>query len=164
MICPKCNKETLVEWVYCPFCQNPLKKKCQECGQMELIGRPVCETKFAEIQTYTKKKVKKWRRNISALLLFLMCAPSALGISGMIASFKEWPPTILYLHKIFWLVAGIVSIVALTLPFGIKLINYWVNLEIRAEKQAEQEFFRLHPEYAEIIKKAEKNLNNKGEK
>lgn len=148
MTCPECNKEAQAEWLFCPFCQNPLKEKCPECGEMEQIGRAVCEKEVRKIniekQQYIEKKVPDFFTRI-------LLPGSALG-------------TILYLGAIIsgfiWGYDG-----ALTVTFWVGIgilvmsVPVWrvadITVAPRLEKRAEKEFFRLHPDYAEILKKAE---------
>ncbi len=151
MTCPKCNKETRAEWVYCPFCQNPLKIKCSECGQMELICRLICETKLAEIKkelkNYKTKNVEKWKFNIVAAIFFATIFISMTLFVFYIANHINSKPIAQFLCLF---ILPVLSALALVTTL-IKTFK-WQEKE---EEKAEQEFFKLHPEYAEIIKKAE---------
>lgn len=151
MTCPKCNKETLAEWVYCPFCQNPLKTKCSECGRMELIGRLICETKLAEIKKelkdYKTKNVGKWKfRIMEAISLTTMLG----GIVLLLIFLENEVNSKILLPFLCLFIWPVLSVFALSII--IFKTDQWRE---RAKEKAEQEFFKLHPEYAEIIKKAE---------
>lgn len=145
MTCPKCKSENQ-EGIFCSNCANPLKEKCPECGEMEEIGRPACEKKVSEIKweiytikTRTYNRYSDWGIKLAALQIIPL--PIALGI-------LEYDPKsrvggILLVMSILLFIVGL---------FGVSTAGCLIDG--LCKKKRMKEFFRLHPDYAEILKKA----------
>ncbi len=146
MKCPKCNKENLSDSNFCRFCSNPLKEKCSECGEMEKIGRPVCEKRIKEIsdefKAYRKKMEDKYfilRHAVEIIAaLLLVCF-----IATVIAS--------RYLDLVAFLVFTGCS-------WGLYFLYLWRLFSKSWEiyDKSRNEFYKLHPDYLDLIKKADK--------
>lgn len=140
MTCQKCNNQN-EGGNFCGNCAEPLKEKCPECGEMELIGRVVCEKKLRVAK-------KEWERysmdqHDGKYIMLMFTEIILLFMSILFASHSsEW----LLLKEIVFVVGG-AMVIALT--FILMIIRRPV---------AEQRFIRLHPDYAEIMEK------EKGEK
>ncbi len=76
MNCPKCKDEYQGD-NFCSNCGAALREKCPECGEMEAIGRAVCETELEKMESAEFEYVNK-----SGGLLFLLGV--VLGISAFI--------------------------------------------------------------------------------
>lgn len=144
MKCSKCNRENLDDSNFCRFCSEPLKKKCPECGEMELIGKNVCLTKVRNIkgqaEIFAKQKITFDKK------MKLLCI--AWGITLSLSALSFFWAMIAKNPKWFWgSILVFLAVYSLVVP-----LNNWF---FRQREKAKQEFFRLHPEYAEIIKKAE---------
>lgn len=140
MKCTKCESENQ-QGKFCSNCGTKLKEKCPECGQMELIGRLVCETKLQKIDDlkwdYIIKERKMWR--------FVLLS----GLIGLIIIFGCISP--IFLSASFLEASGIfLFCFCLSILIGHKCIKF----QKQAEKIAEKEFWQKHPDYVEIIKKA----------
>lgn len=143
MICPKCNKEIPYDHNLCGYCGNPIREKCPECGEMEEIGRAVCETKVQSIKEqaamFAKQKVP-----FGKIKPFLFLWVACLVLSVLLPLFVA-----LYTDNLKWL-WGFVSFPIIYLP------AFWVSdWFFDQRKKAKKDFFRLHPDLAEMIKKAE---------
>jgi len=144
MNCPKC-KDEYQEDNFCSNCGNQIKEKCPECGEMEFVGRLVCETLIKKIRKeqncYMITNIFDFHEHIMTLILvglvivvlgFIQTESGAIPFFGIIVMGLAALDQILFLSKI----------------------------KPKLTLQAEWEFFRLHPDYAEILKKAEKGEKN----
>lgn len=75
---------------FCSRCGTVLREKCPECGEMEGIGRPGCETAYNKIrkglQDYKKGKPVMW----SIVTLTLCFSPFGLTLYADINFFKRF--------------------------------------------------------------------------
>jgi len=42
MVCPTCQRGTEPDFILCPYCHTPLKKKCPACGRLMDLTWQVC--------------------------------------------------------------------------------------------------------------------------
>jgi hypothetical protein len=133
MTCPKCKSENQ-EGNFCSNCGNKLKEKCPECGEMEPIGRPVCETRLEQAESkrydYTSRRLKNWFL-FEALSIFFVMAIVALH-------FGQEPPI-----KIPTII-GSSTILTIFIVF---------QFNVLAEARREKEFLVKFPAEAEILRK-----------
>lgn len=148
MTCPKCNKEIPYDHNLCGYCGNPIREKCSECGEMEKIGRAVCETKVKDAldkkRGFKEESMGRWSFWFPCLLI-LMATVIAFG-SIAIADGLEFEFSTL---AVFPIILGIAIILSLLIVGPLMIINN------KKEKETERLFQEKFPEYAEIIKKAE---------
>ncbi len=156
MTCPKCNKEAQAEWIYCPFCQNPLKEKCPECGEMERIGRLVCESKYKKAKDEYVKFMNNSRPTYEGNALIIAFCFLALSlvlalITGIANLFLE--NQILKKTAFICFFAGTFFSVLIAV-IGLLLGAFLGPYSKKYRKLLEQKFLRLHQDYAEILEKA----------
>ncbi len=142
MKCIKCGSENQ-QGSFCSNCGTKLKEKCAECGQMELIGRVVCETKLQKAEKlrwdYIAKKTRQtWKLFLYSSLILLITILGLLSAVLLTKSILEVTEVVL----LYFLIIAFIFI---------KIIKF----EYRSEERAKKKFFKLNPKYAEIIKKAE---------
>ncbi|TSC53751.1 MAG: Uncharacterized protein LiPW39_83 [Parcubacteria group bacterium LiPW_39] len=152
MICPKCKAED--QWGnFCSNCGQKLKEKCPECGWMERIGRKVCTTKVKEVreklQEYQNLTVGNWRIILSILLTFT--STIALGVA-LIFTITAYPGSPIA-NLITW---------EMMLPIDFSIFGFIVYMALKGSDwqwrvcdRAQENFFQLHPDYAELLKKTE---------
>jgi hypothetical protein len=165
MTCSKCNKIVNPDWLCCPFHAElaMLKEKCPECGEMEWIGRPVCETKLREVYEKQQKYVEKnipprpnTEKGEKTMALVVLGHTILLFCLYLCASF--FPQ-----HLNLW--RGFVVLVAIS--FFLSFLYFPVTALVCSKKYSKQydewwkekeslyeKFLDVHPEYAEILKKA----------
>ncbi len=146
---------------FCSQCGVALREKCPECGEMEKIGRHVCENVIRKIQeehrcfvsSHVPVNNKLFISNISAVIALLFTATGFAFVMMITAILQGFADDVKYL-AIGLLLFG---------TLGILLNRIYVNM-LKKKKEdienAEQEFFHLHPEYAEILKRAEEKKWN----
>lgn len=151
MTCPKCNKAAQAEWLFCPFCQNPLKEKCPECGEMEWIGRIVCKSLVDEARTKQVEYLKQGTPDLfEKTVLPMIVLSAAMILFGAYVS--EY-------HKVAWITkttAEIITVVGgligcASIPAGLLTE---AKFGVRSEAKKRQKFLQKFPEYAEILEKA----------
>ncbi len=151
MKCPKCKDED--QWEnFCSNCGKQLKDKCPECGEMEWIGRKVCETKIKEaeekLSTYQQQMVGEWRLFLFIFLLFAGIALATALVYTLFVYFDVFPET----SPISWkIILPIIDLFLATFIFW--LLKKFYTRQSKAFIKSKKEFFRLHPDYAELIKK-----------
>ena len=162
MICPKCNSQNQ-NGNFCGNCSNLLREKCGECGNMEPIGRLVCQSKLwgsrSDLALYVIKRTR-WCINMMlsayfvCLILVIIMPPFAwikwgddfwlAAVVGQIHQFlsitEGWEP-------LFWIFGFL--LIFIVLP--ITLLSQYMD---RKKKQAQEEFLQNNPEKAELLKKA----------
>lgn len=144
MKCIKCGSKNQ-QGNFCSNCGTKLREKCPECGQMELIGRLVCETKLQKANklrwNYVVKKTRQvWRVLLYASFILL------IAILGIISIVLLTESTLEIILLCFFII--VFTLVKIT------------KFQERIEKRAEKKFFELNPEYAKIIEKAKGGKNN----
>lgn len=147
MNCKKCGSQNENK-NFCGNCSNPLKEKCLECGEMELIGRRFCEDKACKIELYIMKYANKYNRFIPILFTTGGLGPLILFAVSEIYFGQRGNTDAFY--RSFIIASVFFSIVIVMTAC---LLQFWLPKRI---KKAREEFFRIHPEYAEyeeIIKK-----------
>ncbi|TSC94906.1 MAG: Uncharacterized protein Athens071425_195 [Parcubacteria group bacterium Athens0714_25] len=164
MICRNCNNPIDNDSLFCKHCGAMQKEKCPECGEMELIGHPVCETLLKKIRRekwkFISDHTEKFPSSDSGLATFLAFLIAVQVVIAIIAGI------ILILYFLGW-VKDFIFPYALwaTIFFG---IESWLSykaamryLEGNEKKmtedriKTEDKFLAENPEYAEILKKAE---------
>ena len=139
--------------IYCADCGTVLKEKCPKCGQMERIGRKVCETDLKraedakkEMDEFAKRRFFAWKRRRS-----LQIAPFALVF---IIGSAEIPKLVPVLSRTMTSITFSMAVIGLGLLF---YVTWWMDLK-RFKKQGEfeNEFLAEHPDLAAIIAEAEK--------
>lgn len=144
MKCRKCEKEIKDDSVYCSYCAEPQREKCQECGELELIGRKVCESKYKEatetLDSFLYEKVGKWREHITICLAVFVV--EAVIISALLIFSR---------YQLAWMIP--VIIITTLLGTGIVMTGY--RLQNKAEKDARDKFMQQFGKYADIILKVE---------
>ncbi len=155
MICPKYKQDQ--DGNFCGYCGNQLKQRCPECKKVEPIGRKVClsalSTAKEELRIYLENKVWHWRCKGCVLFALPFCLDFCVAAVFLLLKAFGPPPI---LPKVWWSDWRVVS------PLGIAaLLIYWkvyffgFRWQERAVEEARKEFFQLHSNYAELIKKAE---------
>jgi hypothetical protein len=120
------------------------KEKCPECGEMEIIGRPVCETKLMEASAFLDNFIQESIGVKNGLIIF----------TTLFASFSLMILMILMIEAFKNEVSALIIFIC-TIVFVISCGYKIENWEASARKKAERSFFFEHPEYTEILKKAE---------
>jgi hypothetical protein len=144
MICPKCKSADEVR-NFCGNCGEELKEKCPECGQMEWIGRKICESRISKIKNEKESFIDKAMLpakivfSISVLMIIFMPYVAMEFISQVLLGLKGYSRLSLELS----MAPGVCT--AISAGF------WWV----RREKKAKEKFSQLHPDYDELLKKAE---------
>ena len=77
MTCQKCNNGNQ-QGNFCCNCGNPLREKCPECGEMEIIGRPICESKLKKAKD--KQYSYGYSPDLRSAAMFLM----GVSLSGLL--------------------------------------------------------------------------------
>jgi len=150
MTCPKCKSEN-EEGNFCSNCANPLKKKCSECGEMEWIGRNVCETLVEEAQTKQAEYIKQGMPDLferTAIPIVVLAAVMIL-FGSYVSEYHKFAWMTKTTAEIITVVGGLIGCVAI--PAG---LFAEAKLGVRSEAKKRREFFQKFPEYAEILKKA----------
>lgn len=136
---------------FCSKCGVPLKEKCAECGEMETMGRRICNTKRLKANTkltdYEKRfLIPKYKK----IILIPVLAPMFIFFGGLSLSLHLIPEPIVNYASIAWSEAILFLLLA-----G---LTFW-RLEDWHEVKRKQylaltlkNFFELHPEYKEILK------------
>lgn len=154
MICQKCKAENQ-SGNFCSNCGQRLKEKCSECGQMEQmewIGRKVCTTKVKgvreKLQEYQNSTVGNWR-----MILDFLLAIASMTAFGIALVFTD----IAYFHSP---IANLVTW-EMMLSIDLSIIGFFIYLvfkgpvwQRRARDKAQEKFFQIYPDYAELLKKA----------
>ncbi len=139
MTCPKCGSQGENE-NYCGNCGNKLKEKCSECGQMEAIGRPVCETKVANSKFKADEySTSRFFESLFSIFLFTLFLALAFSISAVRFSQDK---------GLMVAAAGVWGLASLEMFM-------FIPITYRMDKR-KKNFFLLHPDYAEMIRQAEK--------
>jgi len=146
MNCSKCESEN--EWGnFCSNCGMQLRTKCPECGKMEIIGRPVCEAEIFQIKEEMRDFVwKKEKPYTLAVMIPCACILVLLSAAGMF---------IVEEGKGQVLIAAGICVVMVVMAVCVYVVTESTIMKKFSQK-AEAEFFRFHPDYAELLKKAER--------
>lgn len=124
---------------FCSNCGERLKEKCSECGEMETIGRVVCETKIRQINKERATFVQEKSNYLGSIAIYLTLI---FGICLAVGGFT----------KIEWLI-GLAPVLFIVITIYLAVVYF--KLFDKITKKAEKEFFRLHPDYTELLKRAE---------
>jgi len=140
---------------FCKLCGVTLEEKCPECGEMELIGRKVCQTKLSEAITArnqskkeTRGKIDKRRFNIGLLTIIGFCIFILIG-----ALINRYYIIESYHNAV--LAMFVVTAIALSMLFLILDMIFWDKWKCKKLQEAENKFLSENPAYAEIIRQAE---------
>lgn len=158
MTCLKCNKEVNPEWLCCPFHAEMvmLKKKCLECGEMERIGRLVCESKYKKANNEFINFMNNSRpKYVGYALIIALCSLAlflVLAFLIAIASLFLENHILKKMPVILFILGSFSSIIIAMI--GLLLDAFLGPYSKKYREPLEQEFFRLHPDYAEILEKA----------
>lgn len=149
MTCPKCNKIVNPDWLCCPFHTElvMLKEKCPECGEMEKVNRKICESLITKASDARNKYIQD-RGNILVNIdnfIFAFSYTCILVFGGMFI-LESTVKSGLFLNILYYFLWAILCMI--TMFYHI----FWIT---KKKGRFKQEFFRLHPNYAEILKKAE---------
>lgn len=159
MTCPKCSEKNSDGSIYCRFCGIQFMIECKWHKKLEPIEIS-CKTKLdnaiAKKEEFVKKRFPPTKRS------------------------DYFPAAVFWTMLLFW---GVVLIQKYCEPMGLLMcgllaIGYsicvvcimiwhttkWIDKIIANEENAKQEFFRLHPDLAEIIKKAESTDGKESDK
>jgi hypothetical protein len=147
MTCSKCNKIVNPDWLCCPFHTElvMLKEKCSECGEMEWIGRIVCENKVRkisdELESYTNEKLKK--------KCFVLRYPKETGIILLLVCFFV---TLFASSHQNWVVSLLLSGCLWIVFF---LYMWWSFSKIwDTYSEIKDKFYKIHPDYLDLVNKA----------
>lgn len=163
MICPKCKSENQ-KGNFCSHCGNPLREKCPECGKMESIGRPVCETKVAKEKQEKKRKIQEiwqeredyiwneinklidWERVVMKITGFLLIISLSMLLFAIFIAKNPW--------SLFPFIGSIVIFIGsmIILFAGMPLAG---KIDTNRKKRFKIEFYDKFPEKAEILRKGE---------
>jgi len=154
MKCPKCESEN--EWGnFCSGCGAQLRKKCLECGEMERIGRIVCETKIVQIKKEkeqfiaSKSWCKRWERPLVVVGILMAISSGILLLGGdLILGLVVDSPS-------FFVRILIATCLLVGGAFLLLISGETFDLTTAKLKRIEAEFFQIHPDCAELLKKAE---------
>jgi F0F1-type ATP synthase assembly protein I len=162
MKCPKCEK-TIADKNddYCSKCATALKQECPECGNLEPIGFPVCQTKLEkarkELRDFVEKKRKEEKEKVAGRIekFITFLVPNHLFIFTI--SLILLPVLIvLFLERYFeGSIKFILFFLAIFLPtfYIMRTMNMTAKKVTQAGEKAEEEFFEKFPEYGELLKK-----------
>jgi len=148
MNCPRC-KDEYQEDNFCSNCGVALWEKCSECGEMELIGRSVCETKY---EAAKNEYCEMYDAKDALWIIWFLCV-AIFGFIGIVVAGKiisnhienESFQVILYLSA--WILAfSWVAIVGM----------YVDRTEPKSKKMRRAEFYKKFPEYTGIFEEVEK--------
>lgn len=148
MNCRKCKKPIDNDSMFCKYCAIPQREKCLECGEMELIGRQVCERKLAEassaMKTFLKTKVGQWRVYFYTVIFFFLITALMIYFATYYRDYFLNPSVFSVICTItFALIGSIISVLA------------GENWQERKKTEIMKQFITENPKYAEILKKEE---------
>ncbi len=157
MKCPKCGKDNRAG-NFCNNCGAPLKERCLECGGMEPISRPVCETMLKNIRdqltAFTESEMsKRWFVDVDSVTVLSLFGPLPLLVFALtFAAANGW---------IFPRGTG-TSVSALSGALtGLSIIALYSAATLALTKRADkigkaisERFFVLHPDDKELFDKA----------
>ena len=153
MICPKCKSENQFG-NFCSECGNQLKEKCPECGKMEPIGRKICKTRLGKAKKiqkkYLQKNVGEWREQLGRTWGFLFIPTVAICLIVIKTGIPFSTP-----FSLTWSWKIIMFTIVAIYILGFPILSWSEKKQKQAEKNAQQEFLRENPKYAEILRKAE---------
>lgn len=152
MNCPKCKDKDQKD-NFCSNCGAALTEKCPECGEMELIGRMVCEIKYeAAKNKYCEMYATKDKLYITWFVFITIFGFIGIVVAGKIISNhieKESFQVILYLSA--WIFAFL----------WFAIVGMYVDRTEPKSKQARRvKFYKKFPEYAGIFEKVEEGGKN----
>ncbi|MFA5994300.1 MAG: hypothetical protein WC823_05050 [Parcubacteria group bacterium] len=120
---------------FCGQCGVVLKERCLECGEMEKIGRVMCETRLR----LAEQERHIFMRRCDCYLPMILIIITTIG--------TLWVGWSLDTSYIWW------SIIKVVLVIGIcVLANNFLN---RISEKQERKFLQQNPHLAEILKQAE---------
>ncbi|EKE21802.1 MAG: hypothetical protein ACD_7C00125G0005 [uncultured bacterium] len=159
--CRKCGAELVCSHpsydIFCASCGIALKEKCPECGEMELIGRKICQTKLSEAITARNRSKKETRGKIDTQRFSI----GLLAIIGFFifiligALFNHY--YIIASHTNAVLAVFVVTAMALSMSFLILDMIFWDKWKRKKLQEAEDKFLEENPVYAGIIRQAEED-------
>lgn len=164
MTCPKCNKEIPYDHNLCGYCGNLIREKCLDCGEMEIIGRVVCEKALTDAEEIKEEFVSGKIRKLpdfSSRVSQLHALAEALLL--LVALIMFLAGIILYVtkHKInpslFVSAVTLGTMFFVAYKYSSKYFQGNIDKMRQDGERAEQEFFNLpeYERYSEIIKKSE---------
>lgn len=142
MNCPKCQSEDQ-NGKYCENCGHQLKEPCPECGEWETIGRPVCLTKIENAQDALDEVLERANNSsyFRKFLLLIFFVPLIISV-----------PLIYCFETSRYLLAATVFFSCILLIY---IVVYRILLvDVKKRKEAVENFYKTHPDYKEILKKA----------
>lgn len=145
MNCPKCKSEGQ-NGNFCSNCGEKLKERCRECGQIERIGRKICDKKIRQIEEEIADYQNKNSRNYSSIGMNIALIVCVLCIMLIFASLA-FPINIE--RKMTKTIVSVVFLGALASMVAGQILHKCKR------KQTKQKFLQLRPDYAEILKKTE---------
>lgn len=152
MNCPKCGSKNQKQ-NFCGNCGAALWEKCPECGEMELIGRRVCEKKYRYASNIQRTFANSYaNKKLSVIMGWILCyiAGSLWIFSSYLVAKIEFPINEFAIALILLLA---------TIPISLLVITS-INRKLRAMDEGKREFLKQHPDYAEILKKVEEGEKN----
>ncbi len=126
---------------FCSKCGTPLKEKCSECGKTECLSK--IKRIQEEARQYADKKVSK---KVDNFLVRVNLLGSALSVIAAFLTVKITSRRIDIVGFSAWVI-----IVVVFWAFSFVFLIIWEE----KRKKAKEDFFKKHPDYAEILKKAE---------
>jgi hypothetical protein len=159
MTCSNCNKQC-ENGNFCSNCGHGMMKKCPECGEMEWVGRKFCGTKLKKARANQREFVEN-EVSIPKIINAVIAWVLALFMVGLIffgaVTITEWIGSMIATR---WKVIVVSSIILLSCSYGtlwcvIRIMKKRFDKVKQIKALANQEFFRLRPDYAEIIRQAE---------
>lgn len=158
MTCPKCKTENQ-RGSFCGECGERLRERCAECGKMEPVGRPVCETALEEASGKLSSYLAETTRRIGyseslAMDFFLLGFPFVLlAVLSLYLSQFVSELGALALFSCYGCIGFILTRIA---ERRSKEKERMLKNERRiAWTRAKMEFLQKFPHYADILKKAE---------